>query len=78
MPTANTAGTGTTGQASVQFDPERLERLTRELAAFVGPMAKVLVNRAAKKAQTWKQLYDVLAPEVPEGAERKQFLSKRP
>jgi serine/threonine protein kinase len=63
---------------TVRFDPERLEKLTRELASFVGPMAKLLVNRAAKKAQTWKQLYDALAPEVPEGPERKQFLSKRP
>jgi serine/threonine-protein kinase len=62
----------------MRFDPERLEKLTRELASFVGPVAKVLVSRAAKKAQTWKQLYDALAPEVPEGAERKQFLSKRP
>ena len=62
----------------VRFDPERLEQLTRELASFVGPMAKVLVNRAAKKAQTWRQLYDALAPEVPDGAERKRFLSKRP
>jgi serine/threonine-protein kinase len=75
------SGTGQTSQSGsshVQFDPERLQQLTRELASFVGPMAKVLVNRAAKKAQTWKQLYDVLAPEVPEGAERKRFLSKRP
>ncbi len=67
-----------TSQPGVQFDPERLEKLTRELASFVGPMAKVLVSRAAKKAQTWKQLYDALAPEVPEGTERKRFLLKRP
>jgi serine/threonine-protein kinase len=62
----------------MKFDPDGLEKLTRELASFVGPVAKVLVSRAAKKAQTWKQLYDALAPEVPEGTERKQFLSKRP
>jgi len=67
-----------TGQSGTRFDPERLEKLTRELASFVGPVAKVLVSRAAKKAQTWKQLYDALAAEVPDGAERKQFLSKRP
>jgi serine/threonine-protein kinase len=67
-----------TGQTGVRFDPERLANLTSELAVFVGPMAKVLVSRAAKKAQTWRQLYDALAEEVPAGAERKQFLSKRP
>jgi hypothetical protein len=52
--------------------------LTRELAAFVGPMAKVQVSSAAKKAQSRNQLYDALAPEVPEGTESKQFLLKRP
>jgi len=64
--------------ATVLFDPDDLKKLTNELAAFVGPMAKVLVSRAAKKAQNWKQLYDALALEVPEGNERKEFLSKRP
>lgn len=79
-PTSTPSGTPSsgTGQMTARFDPERLEKLTRELASFVGPMAKVLVSRAAKKAQTWKQLYDALAPEVPEGTERRQFLSKRP
>jgi len=41
-------------------------------------MARVLVNRAAKKAQSWNQLYEVLALEIEEPAERKQFLSHRP
>lgn len=63
---------------TVRFDPDGLERVTRELAAYVGPMAKLLVSRAAKKAASWKQLYDLLGAEVPEGAERKRFLSKRP
>jgi serine/threonine-protein kinase len=63
---------------TVRFDPEGLERLTRELATYVGPMAKLLVGRAAKKAASWKQLYDMLGAEVPEGPERKRFLSKRP
>ncbi len=68
------------GSASraMQFDPDRLDRITRELATYVGPMAKLLVSRAAKKATSWKQLYDLLGSEVPEGQERKRFLSKRP
>jgi len=63
---------------AVRFDPDGLERVTRELAVYVGPMAKLLVGRTAKKAASWKQLYDLLATEVPEGRERKQFLSKKP
>ena len=69
------AGPATT---TVRFDPDGLERVTRELATYVGPMAKLLVGRAAKKAASWKQLYDLLGAEVPEGAERRRFLSKRP
>jgi serine/threonine-protein kinase len=63
---------------TTRFDPDGLERVTRELAVHVGPMAKLLVSRAAKKAASWKQLYDLLGAEVPEGQERKRFLSKRP
>ncbi len=70
--------TGTDATRSVRFDPDGLERVTRELAGYVGPMAKLLVGRAAKKAASWKQLYDLLGTEVPEGPERKRFLSKRP
>ncbi|MBV8807206.1 MAG: serine/threonine protein kinase [Acidobacteriaceae bacterium] len=61
-----------------QFDPEGLERVTRELAPYMGPMAKVMVRRTAKKATSWKQLYDALASEIPDGPERRKFLSKRP
>jgi len=78
VPTPPIPAVVTPAPSGIRFDPERLEKLTKELASFVGPVAKVLVSRAAKKAQTWKQLYDALAPEVPEGTERKQFLSKRP
>jgi serine/threonine-protein kinase len=73
-----TAGGEAAATRTVRFDPDGLERVTRELATYVGPMAKLLVGRAAKKAASWKQLYDLLATEVPEGPERKRFLSKRP
>ena len=64
--------------APTNFDPAGIERLTRELAAHVGPMARVLVNRAAKKAQSWRELYEILSAEVPAGEERRRFLSNRP
>jgi serine/threonine-protein kinase len=61
-----------------RFDAAGLERVTRELATHVGPMARVLVNRAAKKAETWRQLYEILSNEVPAGDERRRFLARRP
>lgn len=76
-PTPRPAGESTPSRP-MNFDPDRLERVTRELATYVGPMAKLLVSRAAKKAGSWKQLYDLLGPEVPDGQERKRFLANRP
>ncbi len=66
------------GSNTVQFDPEKLDKVTRELTLYVGPIAKVYVRRAVKKVQTWRQLYDALAVEIPEGPERRRFLSNRP
>lgn len=82
MPTADvrvatpTPGSGLTGNAQ-QFESAELDRIKRELAAYVGPMAKILVDRAARKSQSLEQLYTTLSAEVPEGAERKKFLAGR-
>jgi eukaryotic-like serine/threonine-protein kinase len=61
-----------------RFDPRQLERLKDELAVYVGPIAKELVKRAARKATSVQQLYEALSAEVPEGRERKKFLAGRP
>ena len=61
-----------------RFDAAELDRVKRELAAYVGPMARIIVDRAAKKAANLQQLYELVAAEVPEGPERRRFLGKRP
>jgi hypothetical protein len=58
------------------FEREILESVTHELAGHIGPIARVLVNDEAKRAQTLQQLYEALARELPEGSARKQFLAK--
>jgi serine/threonine protein kinase len=63
------------GPALVMFEPEGLERLTKALALFVGPVAKILVSRASKKAASWDELYRILAAEVPAGRDRDRFLA---
>lgn len=65
------------GSALVLFEPEGIERLTRTLAGFIGPVAKVLVARAAKKAVSWDDLYQRLATELPSGKDRELFLASR-
>jgi serine/threonine-protein kinase len=72
-----TPASGSPHAGTMLFDPDRLERIKRELAAHIGPVARVLVDRTAKKSTSWKQLYDTLAKEVPEGPERDRFLASR-
>lgn len=60
------------------FDPAELERVKSQLAIYIGPMARMIVDRTAKKAANWRELYEALAAEVPAGEERKKFLSHRP
>ena len=46
-----------TSTVSKAWDPALLEAARKNLAVFVGPMAKILVNRAAKNARSVKELY---------------------
>ncbi len=62
----------------VSFDPVGLERVRKELAKHIGPMAKVLVDRAAKRSRTWQDLYSQLATEIPAGKDRDRFLTSYP
>ena len=75
-----TAPTVNTGQRTAVFDlePSRADRIRSELALFVGPMARILVNRGLKQAQTVQQLYDELAKEISNPEDRQRFLSRRP
>ena len=60
------------------LDPTRVDRVRTELAQYVGPMARILVNRGVKKARTLQQLYDILADEISNPEERRRFLARRP
>jgi serine/threonine protein kinase len=54
-----------------------LEATAKDLAVYIGPMAKIIVNRAAKQAQGPKQLYEAVAAEIASPADRARFLAKR-
>jgi eukaryotic-like serine/threonine-protein kinase len=69
IPTAITPSTG-----SRSWDPTVLENARKNLAVFVGPMAKVLVSRASKNARTLEDLYRALAEEISAPADREKFL----
>jgi len=48
-----------------ELDPETLELARQKLAAYIGPIAKVLVDRTAKHAQGETQFFQQLAEHVP-------------
>jgi eukaryotic-like serine/threonine-protein kinase len=80
-PVASDSGgrnTPVSGSQSISFDPLGLERLRKDLAEHIGPMAKILVERAARRAKTWPELYAQLAPEIPAGKRRERFLASCP
>jgi hypothetical protein len=58
---------------AVKWEPAVLERARAALAVYVGPMARVMVNRAATKARTLKQLYDLLTSDIPSEGDREKF-----
>jgi hypothetical protein len=54
-----------------------LQMIERNLAAFIGPMAKVLVKREASKTKSLRELYAMLAARLDREEDRKAFLAKR-
>ena len=59
---------------AVPIESEAIERLGRELAKYIGPIANVLVKRAAKQCNSVAELSAMLARDVPSEADRANFL----
>jgi len=70
------AGHSSTQSQPGVFEPAMLDRLTQALAPYLGPIAKVLVTRAARRATSVNELKDVLAAEIPSPDDRRQFLMR--
>jgi eukaryotic-like serine/threonine-protein kinase len=73
-----TASTGHTAANAPtrEYSPEFLEKVQRELARYIGPFARVIVNKTAKTARTPQQLIEILGNEIPGAKEREEFVSR--
>ncbi len=60
------------------FDQTLLETARRDLAVYLGPIAKVLVKQTAAKTRTLPELYQRLAEHIPTAADRAAFLKRAP
>lgn len=73
---AQSAASAETAYAAARFapSPETLDAAARLLAAYLGPIAKVIVKKAAAKAATLEQFHALLADNLADDAEKLRFL----
>jgi len=77
-PSSNTPVPSTVAMTRLAgLDSQMIGEVTRELAAFIGPIAKVIVGRAAKKATSAGDLRRMVSEEIPSVADRDAFLRGR-
>jgi hypothetical protein len=77
-PTATTPSGGRNINEVTQWDPVVLANAKRHLAVYTGPIASVIVDRAAKKSRTPQELYQLIANEIASPTERAAFLKLTP
>jgi eukaryotic-like serine/threonine-protein kinase len=59
------------------LDQSELESVSRELAFHIGPIARLVVSRAAKQAINLDELYALVSKEIDAEESRKRFLATR-
>jgi serine/threonine-protein kinase len=58
-----------------KLHPDDLDSVSRELAAYIGPIAKVVVKRAADRCSSVDELYTAVASEINSDKDRSRFLA---
>jgi serine/threonine-protein kinase len=67
--------TAMTGMPTLlQLSPELMETAQQKLAAYVGPIAKILAKRASKMTGNPDEFYRLLAENLPDAQDRARFL----
>lgn len=66
--------TPVTHTSTKAWDPAILDAVRQHFAVYVGPLAKVMVTRAAAQCRTLDELYARLLPELGSATERDAFL----
>jgi hypothetical protein len=59
---------------ALTIDAQTLERIMKELAMYIGPIAEVVVTRAARRCSSIKDLCDTVAHEIDLESDRAKFL----
>jgi hypothetical protein len=74
---ANQADSVPSPSGAAAFDETQLKHIADQLASYIGPLALILVKKAAKGAQSLDDLYHVLVEDVPTEEQKRRFLDSR-
>jgi len=61
------------GRATIEWDNKILKFAEKELAKFVGPMARILVSQAAEQSGDIDKLVEILSEDIPTQEEKSKF-----
>ena len=64
-----------TSAAPTVIDRAAMDRVIRELASYIGPIAELVVKRAARRCNSLSELCNVVAQEIDGGADRASFVA---
>lgn len=64
-----------TAPAPTRLNPAVAQRVARELAAYIGPIAELVVKRAAPRCHSPEELYRHVSAEIELPADREKFLA---
>jgi len=67
-----------TAASAASWDPALLDRARHDLAVYMGPLARIIVRRVCSRARDPRELYELLALEIPSEAEREAFRRRAP
>jgi hypothetical protein len=74
-PSMDLAGLGPSAvPVAAAIEAHTMERVGRELAVFIGPIAEVVVKRAAKRCTSVEDFYGIAAREIEAEGDRARFL----
>jgi hypothetical protein len=65
----------TSSATAPAFDAEAVSRVTHELACYIGPIAEVVVKRAARRCESLPDLCNLVAQEIEASRDRARFLA---
>jgi hypothetical protein len=71
---AESASQSTAAAREEELTPDSIRQAAELLARYVGPISRVLTERAAERADSLRALYVLLGEHLRDGTERARFL----